>query len=125
MSAIPELNAVQIAGRLARPPKSKLSRRGVTVAELSVELKKTKILPDDTESVRLTYVIVEFWDRPAARLLKLDLKTGTGIMIEGLLWLQVFKACGTCKRGPRLIVMGNKFKVLEVPDEVYAPEEGQ
>jgi single-stranded DNA-binding protein len=123
MSAIPELNAVQLAGRLARPPKAKKSRRGFDVAELTVILTKTRTR-GDTETVTHTYVIVEFWDRPATKLLKLELPAGTGIMIEGILWLAVWNDLKTGAKKNRLIVMGNTFKVLDTPDAVYEPEEG-
>jgi len=122
MSAIPELNAVQIAGTLARAPKAKKSKQGFDVAELTLVNKRTRTR-GDTETVTLTYVIVEFWDRPATKLIKLDLKAGTGIMIEGLLWLRVWTNKVTGKGENRLIVMGNTFRVLDTPDAVYEPEE--
>lgn len=122
MPAIPELNAVQIAGRLARPPKAKKSFKDFDVAEVSLILTKTKTR-GDTETVTRTYVIVEFWDRPATKLIKLNLLAGTGIMIEGLLWLRVWTNKITGKGENRLIVMGNTFKVLDTPDAVYEPEE--
>ena len=122
MPAIPELNAVQIAGRLARAPKAKKSRQGYDVAEVTVILTKTKTR-GDTETVTRTHVIVEFWDRPATKLINLDLKAGTGIIIEGILWLKVWNDAKTGVKKNRLIVMGNTFKVLDTPDAVYEPEE--
>jgi len=122
MSAIPELNAWQGAGRLARPPKAKKSKGGYDVAEVTVILTKTRTR-GETETITRTYVIVEFWDRPATKLLKLDLKAGTGIMIEGILWLQVWIDAKTQAKRSRLIVMGNRFTVLDTPDAVYEPEE--
>ena len=120
MSSVPELNEVRIAGRISKEPRRKQSQRGIVVAEISLQMRKTKTRQDaDGETVKhvtVTYVIVEFWDRPAQRLLALDLKQGAGLKIEGCLWLQVLKT------GPRLIVLGNKYEVIDT-DDVYEPDE--
>lgn len=123
MSPVPELNRVQIAGRLARPPKAKRSLSQIVVAELTIALRHTKQSRDGSERIEITYVLVELWDRPARKLLALNLPKGSGMMIEGVLGLQTWKDGKTGEKRNRLIIYGNSFTILDRPGAVYEPEE--
>lgn len=109
---MPDLNMVQLMGRLTADPELRRISSGTAVTELRMAVNKKWKTKDGEAKEKVLFVGVTFWDKQAEIVCQY-LHKGSNVYIQGSLELEQWNDKATGEKREKIKVAGDNFQFLD------------